>query len=359
MGIHAVLLAAYLAAFGGDPSALVGLGAERAGTFPYEAVSVSFRRGGYDGQFYYALAQAPFARTERGIDVPSARHARLLYPALCWLLSGGDPHLLLWVMPLVNLLAIGGLAGLGGWWTQRQGMSPWWGVFLPLALNVGLPALLNLTDVLSSLTVCGLLVAWLTGGPWWIVAGWATAAVFCREQNAAVVLAVLVGAVGKNRGRTCAGLIAALGLWSLWLVLLREAYGVWPFLPSSGNFDVPLRGFLSRWRHLGLGDAPLSGLYHLFALLLLSAQLALLFYLPRLRPNGVLILVALGGAALVLCGGVYLYEDRYSYPRVFAWLPLALWLACAGGRRRWLLAASGASVLIPLAVVCKAWIVPH
>jgi hypothetical protein len=356
VGFHAALLAAYVAAFGNDPAALVCVAEERAGQFPFEEVRVSFRKNGYDGQFYYALARAPFARHDVGIDLPATRQLRILYPVICHVLSGGDPVRLFWVMPLVNLAAIGGLAGLGGWVSRQNGLSPWWGVLLPLAVNAGLPAMLDLTDVLSTLTVCGLLVAWLARGPWWGIALWAAGAVFSREQNVAVVLAVLVGAVWSRQGKVCLGLIVVLALWGGWVGLLREAYGVWPFLPSQGNLDAPLAGMTFRWRHLDLKGDTLSSLFHLLAMLILTGQVCLVLFLPWRRSDLVLALVALGGAALALAGGVYLYEDRWSYPRVFTWLPLSLWLSCVTARWRWPLVVFALPVFLPLSAVAKAWI---
>src|SRR5689334_9259721 len=134
-GFHAALLAAYVAAFGGDPSALVCAARERLGRPPYECLRTGFDRNGYDGQFYYALARAPWRRHGSDIDAPAVRHARILYPALSWLFSGGDARLLVWVMPAVNLLAIAALAGLGAAVACRHGLGAWWGALLPLAVN--------------------------------------------------------------------------------------------------------------------------------------------------------------------------------------------------------------------------------
>ena len=86
-------------------------------------------------------------------------------------------------MPLVNLLAIAALAALGAAAARGYGLSPWWGVLLPFAVNAGMPALRNLTDVLSTLSVAALLIAWLRRWPWWTAALCAAATLFSREQN--------------------------------------------------------------------------------------------------------------------------------------------------------------------------------
>src|SRR5207244_6853021 len=103
----------------------------------------------YDGLYYYSLARFPWKRHGDDLDCPAARHVRILYPALCWLLSAGDPRALFWAMPAINLLAVGGLAAFGGAAARRGGLSAWWGVLLPFAVNAGLPLLRDLTDLVS------------------------------------------------------------------------------------------------------------------------------------------------------------------------------------------------------------------
>ena len=83
--VHFLLLAAYVAAFHGDISALVCLDKAKVGHVPYEFVTTGFDKGGYDGQFYYVLAQDPWHAAAAGsIDLPAYRHVRILYPALAW-----------------------------------------------------------------------------------------------------------------------------------------------------------------------------------------------------------------------------------------------------------------------------------
>src|SRR5438105_4217839 len=97
MALHLVFQVKYASRFGGEPDALVCVAPARVGQPPYEAVTHGVGRDGYDGQYYYALARNPWARHDAGIDVPAARQLRILYPAICCLLSGGDPVRLFWV----------------------------------------------------------------------------------------------------------------------------------------------------------------------------------------------------------------------------------------------------------------------
>lgn len=353
---HVALLAAYVGAFHNDLSALVCVARERLGRTPFEHIRIGFDRNGYDGQFYYALARAPWIRHGLDIDMPAVRQARILYPAVSWLLSGGDAQRLLWVMPLVNVLAIAALAALGALAARSYGMSPWWGVLLPFAVNAGMPALRNLTDVTSTLAVAALLVAWLRRGPWWVLTLAAAATLFSREQNVLIVLLVFVFTFrrGEAERRTLYGLLAVLLLWAAWLGVLRVYYGEWSLLPTGGNLGRPLSGFLYRWMHL-TSDSRGFALFHVVCLLTLTFQIALALGLWRVPGDRLLRLVALAGAALAILGGLALYGDNWSYPRVFAWLPLGVWLACVQARWRWPLVALSAPCVLPLAVLLRVW----
>src|ERR1700722_18790855 len=199
VALHATLLFSYAVPGDGDLSVLVCVGPDKAGSYPFEQVKSPVGTNGYDGMYYYALARSPWKRHGADLDCPGVRHLRILYPALCWLLSRGDPRALFWAMPLVNLLAIGGLAAFGASMARRAGKSAWWGVLLPLAVNALLPAMRNLTDDVSALAVCGLLCAWLWNWPAWSIGLWAAAALFSREQNAVLVLCVFVAALWQRR----------------------------------------------------------------------------------------------------------------------------------------------------------------
>ena len=226
VALHGAMLGVYLTAFHGDLSSLVCVGQKQIGTPPYEAVRVGFTTGGFDGQFYYAIARNPWICHAAVLDVPAYRHLRLLYPALAWALSGGgDPWHLFWALPFINLAAIAGLAWLGVRLARHYGVNVWWGFVLPLAVNDGMPLLRDLTDPLATFTVCGLLASWLLGGRWYHLALWAAAALFSREQNVAVVFVVLAAALATGRYRTVAGFAVALAVWAGWIGLLRA--GLW------------------------------------------------------------------------------------------------------------------------------------
>ncbi len=333
----AALMALYVFKNGGDPSALVCCGANRAGKYPYEAVTAPVGPNGHDGQFYYAIARDPW-RLHGGerIDNPAARHQRVLYPAVCWLLTAGNRELLLWAMPLVNLAAVAALSALGAWLAARYGRSPWWGLLLPVALNVGLPALHDMNDPPAALAVVGLLAAWLAGGPAWLVGLCATAALFGREQNLAVVAILGLDGLWRRRVAGTLALSAGVLLWAGWVGVLWHAYGQWPFFVSS-NFSTPLEGMLFRWEHPGGNDgfSRRLAIIQVAALLHLTFQVGLSGYLALRRERGVVTACMLAGAALALLISDGVYRDFWSYTRVFTWLPLGIWQLGVSGRSRW------------------------
>jgi len=230
LAIHAAALTAYVHIYAGEVSALLCADRQAIGDWPYEAVRVGFGASGFDGQLYYVLARDPWRAHGEPIDWPAYRHSRILYPALAWLMTGGDPHALLWVMPALNLAALAGISWLGALIAGHFGRSPWWGFALIFALNAGTPAFRNLTDPLSTLAACGLVTAWLLGWRVWVTAAWAIAAVLSREQNLVLVLIVLLESLIERRWRQTFGLASAVIVWLGWILTLRGVYGEWPFL---------------------------------------------------------------------------------------------------------------------------------
>jgi hypothetical protein len=355
--LYAVLLVCYVGGFGGDPSALVCVDRNVIGQPPYEAVTVGFESCGYDGQFYYAIARAPWQRHDLHNDDGAIRQARILYPAICWVLSGGgEPYALLWVMPLVNLLAIAGLAWIGAAWAVQQGWNAWWGCLLPLAVNAGLAALRDLTDPVAILSLSGLLLAWLTHKRWWILTVWAAAALFAREQSVVIVLIIFALGLWHGRFRTVVALAAVMLVWFAWVFTLRLMYGEWPFLPSVGNTGIPFAGMVYRWTHLGFSTSRQAAVLHVLRMLHLTAEIGLVVLLIRRGGDRAVLLIALAGAALAVIGGVSLYIDGWSYTRVFAWMPLAIWFGYLQARRRWPLVFLSLALFWPLAVVVRVWL---
>jgi hypothetical protein len=334
--IHLALIAVYVAKRDGNISTLVCVEEYRVGTSPFEAVTDAVGKVGYDGQFYYLIARHPWQIHQNGlIDAPGIRQLRIFYPALCWLVSGGNDRVLLWVMPAVNLVALGALAALGAAFARHQGLSFWWGLLLPMAVNAGMPAFRDLTDPVSTLAIFGLFAGWLLGWGAPVLGLWAAMAVFTREQNILFVLVVLLAAILKRRLKVTAVLAIVLLAWLVWVGVLRLMYGTWPFLSAQGHFGLPFLGMIHRWTYLGgsPGFSRRRALVHAMTIVHLLLQAGIAVYLALRREESSLTMFLLLGAGLVVCGGVSIYEDYWSYMRVFACLPLAIWLGSIATRQ--------------------------
>lgn len=352
--VHLALLTVHVAKYGGDVSALVGASREAANRPPYECITKAIGPGGYDGMFYYALSRDPWHRHDQGFDWPAARQLRILYPIVCWLFSGGDPRLLLWIMPAVNLLLIGGLAYVGALFAWRHGLSVWWGVLLPVAVNAALPALRNLTDNFSTLAVFGLLAAWLSGASWRGLILWSAAALFSREQNAAVVALLLALAAWNRRYGEFLGLGGVLLLWLGWVGLLRLRYGVWPFLSAPDAFGMPLDGLTYAWTHLGgfIGSRRLA-IFNSLSLLHWVALMGAAVYLLLRRNRDAIGLFLAAGLLLCVLAGSNIWNDLFSYRRVLVWLPVGVWVASVQARLTWALWLLGPAGIWSLAAALR------
>ena len=349
-----MLMALYVAKYNGDITSLVGCASGRIGLPPYQDITKPIGPGGHDGQFYYSIAQAPWRKHGDDLDLPSIRHLRIFYSAMCWLLSAGQPQWLFWIMPAVNLVALGGLVYLGGRLALHFDMNPWWGFAFPLALNAGLPGLHNLTDPLAILGIVWLLWGWLARAPWWTIALATIVALFSREQNLALAALVLSFALWERRFAVAGGVLAASALYAAWVGYLWVLYGQLAFLNTPGNFTVPLSGIIFRLTHLGGNDHFSVRLSIIMAAVLvhLAFQFGLLGYFlvrERWHGNSVLLLLTTGAGALIaLTGSNFVYRDFWTITRVFVWMPLGLWILCLQAQRRWALALLMLAVLWPV-----------
>jgi hypothetical protein len=253
-------------------------------------------------------------------------------------MSAGNPVLLFYVMPAVNLLAVAALAALGVVAAIAHGRSPWWGFVLPLGVNAGISLTHNFTDCVSNLAVFGLLTAWFLGWSWQAITFWAAAAVFAREQNAAVALLIELAALWKGRRDVAIGVACVAGAWIAWVGLLWHFYGGPPYAPDGQNLTVPFAGVLFRLRHLGDNGHRFSmrlGIIHLLSIGYFLSLVGAAMWAAQWRQARTLTLLLAGGTTLALLGGQGIFVDFSSYLRVYAWIPLGLWTAGIANGRSW------------------------
>ena len=99
----------------GDPSYFIRAGQVYRAPELLPADSFIETGTGYDGQFFFYLAQDPLLSGKAAsrdqvssdhIDNVAYRYQRILLPLAGWVTSWGNPDVLQWTLPLVNLAAV-------------------------------------------------------------------------------------------------------------------------------------------------------------------------------------------------------------------------------------------------------------
>ena len=187
--------------------------------------------GGYDGQFYYRMARAPFdfAATADGIHIDSPiRYQRIAYPALAFLVSAGDGAAVPWALIVVNLAMMAVLVAACCAIAIDSGRDPRWGLvaagFFGLLMSVGR----DLTEPTEVAFLACAILAMRKGRTGWAALAF-SGAVLSRETAIVVVGAYLIvmrRRVGDAAGRRPVGATA------------RSCSRSWssrPGRPSSGS----------------------------------------------------------------------------------------------------------------------------
>ncbi|MFM7148811.1 MAG: hypothetical protein ACKO23_03115 [Gemmataceae bacterium] len=339
---HLGLLLLFVSKHNGDLSAAAQVSEDRAQAPEFSAITYPLPAG-HDGQFYYLLAQNPFAPARADLLDQPARHTRVLYPLLGWIASGGgNPRLLILALPLINLLAVAATGWLGASFAVQYGRPAWYGLFLPCALASAIALVHDLTDAVSGLFVAALVAAALREKDRWI-GPLALLALLAKEQNAAIVGMVGLLVLWQRRWSAVAGLAVAGALWLGWVAWVSRAYGGAAALPPTGdNFAIPFAGLWWRLTHLGQivetdRASTRRAIFHVISVLyhlgLVGVVVWMLFQPMPWLVRG----LGLIGAVLVLTAGRAIYGGLYDSSRVFVLAPLAVWFAATLTGRPWLL----------------------
>jgi hypothetical protein len=232
-----------------DPSVFIKAGAvfEAPKLLPHKVFL--FRSTGYDGQFFFYLAQDPLLQGKAArrdqvsaphIDHVSYRYQRILLPVLGWLSSWGDPNVLEWTMPLINLIAVLGSGFLLARFLARRGHSPWWSLVYMLSLG----QMIGVVDDLSDPLAAGLFVA---GVVWWLEEQEApaivafTACLLARETYIVPVAIVCLVELVRRRRAAWAWLLPPL-IWGAWELYVRFAVAQTPSKLIAKPSPIPLLG---------------------------------------------------------------------------------------------------------------------
>lgn len=307
---------------------------------------------GYDGQYYYYLAQNPgvmldCARGPQGcpIDASPLREERILYPMTARLLTLGNAQALHFALFVINFAAILITALLVGLLCVEAGASRWLGLAGAIYCGQIEGLLRDLADPFAVMWTVLAVYCLRKDRPLWCAAAVA-AALLTREQLVlALPLLVLPWLARKRWGISALFLGIALGPFIIWQAALRAIFGVWGLQASSATTRGVHLPFAGLWSQRSTQD--FGAMVIVVAVPLMAAALvALVWMWPRLRQLArgnalhamrALIadpvpLVVLSAAALATLTAAHEWEGTWGSARLVApVIVLGMVVACEVG----------------------------
>jgi hypothetical protein len=241
----------------GDPGAFIGAGRVYLAPDLLPPGAHVYPTTGYDGQIFFYLAQDPLltgkvaSRDEENsphIGPVAYRYQRILLPVLGWLTSWGEPRVLEWTLPLINVLAVLGAGFLLARFLAARGRSPWLALVYMVSLGVAVGVVTDLADPLAaSLFIAGV-VWWLDQRRGLAVAAF-TACLLARELY--VIPVAVIAVLELRHRRTALPWLVPLAVWGVWQIYLRLALAG-PVTPDSVERPsiVPLLGAIRKVREV-------------------------------------------------------------------------------------------------------------
>ncbi len=257
--LYAAAILPALQRHGFDVSALVVAGDQQVTASQLPApIYVRVNSSGYDGQFYYRLALAPFDVRDPlygvTMDDPAYRTQRIAYPVLAWAASFGHPRLVPLALVVVNLVGIAAVAFFAVQLTRRLALP----LLVPFAIALWPGFLVTLTHDTTEIVFAASMLAALDqyfAGRLWLFAILGAVATLARETGELILgglfLYELVICRQWKRAAIC-------GLALLPFVVWREAQigllGVRSLGTAAGVVSWPLAGLAGALTSMVAGD---------------------------------------------------------------------------------------------------------
>jgi len=230
LGFSLMYVAVTLAIHQWDPMSFVNIG----GKFDPRISNPSY---GYDGQFAYQIAKDPGSGWKY-MDVPAYRYQRILYPILARIFSLGRPHLIPWILILINLISIVSGTILMELILLRYQVSRWYALVYGLFIGMLMSLRLDLTEPLAYLLVLAALLTFLNHRFWLSAVCFALAAL-TRETTLLFAAACTISLVMRSHIRLAIGWGFLAGLPFLaWQIVLKLWLGSWG-IGSGGALATP------------------------------------------------------------------------------------------------------------------------
>jgi hypothetical protein len=245
--LYASFTAAMLARRHFDPSAFIVAGDEFTNPAAAPAhVHVAPHSSGYDGQFYFRLAIAPFSvrQSVAGVhfDYPVYREQRILYPLLAWLASAGRPAAVPWALIVMNLLAAAAIAGSAAFILQDSPRPLMLAVAIALYPGFLLTMSRDLTEMVEIAFVLAgiaLVLARREG----LAVVMLAAAVLAKETALIMPVAIAIDRALRKRLRARDALfLVPVATFIGWKMYLFHAWHLPPSLGTDGHFSLPFAG---------------------------------------------------------------------------------------------------------------------
>jgi hypothetical protein len=318
---------------------------------------------GYDGQFFYVQALDPLLLHDATVHALSAagaafRMQRMAYPALAYLLAGGQASAVPFALLAVNVLVVLGLTVAFAIYVTRRGWSALWAIPLALMPGMLLPVFRDLSDPLATATLVAGIVWWRDGSRWPAALA-LTVAVLTREVMIVAVVGVAAEAAVRGwraRRLSFGARLVAGRVWPV-IALPAAAFVAWQAyvvirnggLPGDANLGLPFANLIQEARWSLAGRPPLYAAWDIAYLLLILAAIGVAFLSAWRR----LTVTSAAAAAIAIGVLVPAFGDIWSDTRLSA--PLFALLLIDGLQRRdrpaLVISAAAASMMALLPLV--------
>jgi hypothetical protein len=203
------------------------------------------RAGGYDGQFYWAVAIDPLATgsVHHDVDKPSYRYGHPLYGWLGWLLSAGQSGAAAGALLAVGLLSFAIAAAAAAWLGMCRGSGGWESLFVVANAGLLYSTAHDLAEPLCAALLLGGIAAYVSGRRAVMLVCFCLLP-FAKEPLAVVPIAIAVWELWRNRAsvRSVLPLGAILVPSIAWWIYARVQLGAW-FTSGDTALGLPFAGW--------------------------------------------------------------------------------------------------------------------
>ncbi len=262
--LYSLAIMPALVRHGFDPSAFVVAGDRYvdAAKLP-SPIYVRPHSAGYDGQFYYRLALAPFDLRQPlfgiELDAPAWRMQRIAYPVLAWAVSLGRPQLVPIALLAINLIGVGCIGLFAVRLAQRLALP----TLVPFAIGLWPGFMVTLTHDTTEITSTALLLAALDcyfAGRLVAFAIVGALAALARETGVFILGGLLVYEILGWNLRAAAACLGSVVPFVVWRQLQSAFWGTSTASVAVNTITWPFLGIVTAWFNTIFGDyVPIGG----------------------------------------------------------------------------------------------------